>query len=155
MWQFALSIDLVAEVVGRMHPLDEPIRWRLTEPRRMTTSDVADHLWVRVLDVPVALAARRYRVEDGLVIEVIDRFRPSGGGRFRLDGGPDGATCTPTDASADLTLGSSDLATLYLGGVAPSALAAAGRVDEHTAGALARADLLFPTTLQPFCSTHF
>jgi predicted acetyltransferase len=155
MWQFALSVDLVAEVVGQMRPLDEPIRWRLTEPRRMTTSDVADHLWMRVLDVPVALAARRYRVEDGLVIEVIDRFRPAGGGRFRLDGGPDGATCTRTDASADLTLGSTELASLYLGGVTPSALAAANRIDEHTSGALARADLLFPTTLQPFCSSHF
>jgi predicted acetyltransferase len=155
LWQFALSIDLITEVVGRMRPLDEPIRWRLADPRRLRTSELADHLWLRLLDVPRALAARTYRVSDGLVLEVIDRFRPDSGGRFRLDGGPDGATCTPTDTSADLTLGTSELASLFLGGVAPRALAGAGRIDEHTPGALARADLFFPTTPQPFCATHF
>lgn len=156
LWAFLCSIDLVARVNVETRPLDDPLRWRLVEPRRLRTLQVADWLWVRPLDVATALSGRRYRVNGSLVVEVIDRFRPELGGRFRLDGGPDGAECVAAPkASADLTLGASELGSIYLGGVAPSALAGAGRIDEHAPGALARADLLFGVDQQPYCGTMF
>jgi predicted acetyltransferase len=76
-------------------------------------------------------------------------------GRFVLDGGPDGATCTPTDASAELTLPVDTLGSLYLGGVSALTLARAGRLDEHAPGALARADTMFRSADTPWCSTWF
>jgi hypothetical protein len=35
------------------------------------------------------------------------------------------------------------------------ALAAAGRIEERSAGAIARADALFRTPLPPFCAEEF
>lgn len=155
LWRFLLDIDLATRVVGRARPVDDPLRWRLIEPRRLRTTEISDFLWTRILDVPAALAARHYGADDGLVLEVVDRFRPESGGVFRLDGGVDGAACKPTDDAPDLTLGADDLGAMYLGGVPPRTLAAAGRITEHTSGALQRADALFVMPPAPFNATMF
>ena len=111
-------------------------------------------MWVRLLDVPAALAARTYQVDGGLVLEVHDGFLDRGG-RFLLDGGPAGATCAPTDREPDLELGIAALGSLYLGGHRARTLAAAGLVDERTDGALQRAGLMFGTDRPARCGTHF
>ncbi len=154
-WRFLCDIDLVQRVECWNRPLDDPLRWRMTEPRRLSTTSLSDWLWLRLLDVPAALEARAYEGEGELVVEVVDRFRPASGGRFRLEAGPEGAACKPTDEPADLTLGATELAAVYLGGVAPSLLAAARRADENTAGSLARADTMFTTRKLPFANTGF
>ena len=154
LWRFVLDIDLATNVSGR-RPLDDPIRWRLAEPRQLRSTRVDDHLWVKVLDVPRALESRTYAVADRLVIEVVDEFRPGDGGRWELHVGSDGASCEPTTESADLTIGAAELGSIYLGGFAPSTFASAGLIDEHTPGALARADLVFQTRPLPYCNTGF
>jgi predicted acetyltransferase len=121
----------------------------------MRVGQVRDHLWVRVVDIPAALTARTYGVEDELIIEVVDGFRPANGGRWRLEGGPDGAACTRTDADPDLVVGAPDLGALYLGGVAASTLAAARRVAPRTSDAVRRADRFFGVQPLPWCTTHF
>ena len=35
LWQFLVDIDLVANVKGIGRPIDEPLRWRLADPRRL------------------------------------------------------------------------------------------------------------------------
>jgi predicted acetyltransferase len=112
-------------------------------------------LWLRPVDVAATLAARRYDVEGGLVLEVEDPFRPATSGRYELEGGPDGATSRRTTADPDLALGVADLGAAYLGGVRFSTLAGAGRVREETPGAIARADALFACTPAPYCNTGF
>jgi len=155
MWEYLFGVDLVGVLEAGTRPLDEPLRFRLPDSRRLRAGRVRDHLWVRVLDVGAALGARTYGVDDALVIELVDGFRPANSGCWRVDGGPEGATCAPTDAVPDLALGAPDLGAIYLGGVAPSTLAAAGRVQERTAGALARADRFFTVHPLPWCTTHF
>jgi len=114
-----------------------------------------DQLWVRLLDLPGALAARRYAVDDALVLEVSDALRPRNQGRFRLEGGPDGATCEPTTAEPDLALDVADAGAAYLGGASLVSLARAERVAERTPGALLRADRMFAASPPPICTTHF
>lgn len=155
LWRHVLDVDLAGWVQARCRPVDDPIRWRLTDLRRLRTKWVSDWLWVRLLDVPAALSARTYAVEGSVTVEVVDDFRPATAGCYRLDGSPDGAKCASTRESPDLTLHVRDLGAAYLGGVALSTLAAAGRVDEHRPGALARADTLFVTHPAPFCGTMF
>ena len=90
------------------------------------------------------------------MLEVRDPTCPWNEGRWRLDGGPDGATCVRADdATADLTLSATELGAIILGGTRLAALAAARRVDEHTAGALAKADLMFGSPRAPWCQTSF
>ncbi len=77
------------------------------------------------------------------------------GGRFAVDACPDGASCVPTTASADLTLNSAALGSVYLGGYGLRTLAAAGLVDEHSTSAVAKADAMFRSPVTPWCSTWF
>ena len=97
---------------------------------------------MRILDVPAALAARRYAAPVDVVIDVDDPRIPANTGRWRLVGSPDAATCTPTDAPADLALDVQALGAAYLGGTSLAALAAAGEVTElrgrHAGGRRAR-----------------
>jgi predicted acetyltransferase len=155
LWRYVLDLDLAGTVQLHGRPVDDPVRWRLADPRRLRVTDLGDHLWLRLLDLPGALAARRYAVADALVLEVTDALRPRNQGRFRLEGGPDGAACAPATAAPDLVLDIADLGAAYLGGASLASLARAERVTERTPGALLRADRMFAADPPPVCTTHF
>jgi len=156
LWRYCVSVDLVTRVRSSNVPVDDPFGWTLADPRRFAVTEVSDLLWLRLVDPPVALSARRYQGEGSLVLEVGDGFRPAGTGRYRLDAGPDGAECRRTPAGQpDLALDVTYLGAAYLGGVRLSTLARAGRVTELRPGALDRADALFSTSPMPWCSTDF
>jgi len=131
----------VSEIKLYSRRIGEPIFELLADPRRVKRS-MRDGLWVRLIDVPAALAARKYRVEDRLVIEVQDDFCPWNEGRFVLEGGPDGAECSPTETEPDLRIGVADLASSYLGDGQLTAQAWAGRV-QGSEDAIKRAALMF------------
>ncbi|HLM65035.1 MAG TPA: GNAT family N-acetyltransferase [Acidimicrobiales bacterium] len=153
--RYLLDVDLVATLFWHAGPVDLPLRWRLADPRALTIAGEGDHLWLRPLDVARCLSERRYATAGGFVVEVVDVDRPHLGGRFRLDGGIDGADCVRTDADPDLVAGAAELGSLLLGGVSWSTLRRAGVVEERTPGAAARADTLFRTERAPFCGTDF
>ncbi|MGH9243549.1 MAG: GNAT family N-acetyltransferase [Acidimicrobiales bacterium] len=155
LWSHLLRLDWVATVEAPDRPVDEPLPYLVTDPRQVNVTMVADFLWARLLDVPASLTARTYPVADRLVLEVVDRFRPESGGRIALDAAPDGATCEPTSDEPDLVLDTADLAGAWLGGGPLWLPAAAGRVEERSAGAVARFDRLFVTQPPPFSATWF
>jgi predicted acetyltransferase len=153
--RFVLGVDLVATVGWAAAPLDLPFRWRLANPRALQVTREVDHLWLRLFDVAACLAGRRYAAEGACVLEVIDPVRSALGGRFRLEGGREGATCQRNDAEPDLVIDVADLGSLVLGGVSWSTLWRAGLVDERTPGAVRRADGMFRSDRAPYCSTDF
>lgn len=153
--RFLLDVDLVATVDWSGAPVDLPLRWRLADSRAVRVTSELDHLWLRPLDVARCLAARHYAVDGSLVIDVTDTARPELGGRFRLDGGPDGADAARTDAEPDLSLGMPEFGAVLLGGVTWATLYRAGMLDEHRPGAIARADTLFRPDRAPYCATDF
>jgi predicted acetyltransferase len=155
LWRFVTEIDLVARVRAEFRPLSERLPWLLGDARHAQVSDVVDGMWLRILDAPAALAARRYEGTDRLVIEIVDPEAPGGRLRVRLDAGPDGATAATTTESADLTVGVGPLSAAYLGGTRLRDAVAVGGADEHRTGALARADALLRTADEPWCSTFF
>jgi predicted acetyltransferase len=129
--------------VGYWHgALDEPLQYLVNEPRRLGAR-VGDALWVRLTDVPAALSARRYSAGTDVVIEVTDAVLPDNAGRWRLSASPAGATCEHTTDRADLSCDVSALSAVYLGDTGFAALAAGGRVREHTPGAVASASAAF------------
>jgi predicted acetyltransferase len=155
LWEFLFGVDLVSSVQCLRRPDHDLLAWRLADSRALATTGIVDSLWVRLLDVPVAMEARGYGGEGSLVLEVDDPFQPASGGRFQLDTGVGGATCKRTDAEPDLVLGVDALSALWLGGFWPSALAAAGRIEEQREGALAVADRLLPMAKSPLLQTPF
>ena len=153
---FLCGVDLVEHIHFENRPTDDPLRWLLADPRRLRTVRVRDWLWARPVDVAAALAARRYRVADRLVLEVADELCPWNHGRWVVEGGPDSASAEPAaTADPDLALGPAELGAVLVGGVAPSALARAGRITERRAGVLERADLFFGTQRAPYTLTAF
>jgi predicted acetyltransferase len=158
MWQYLCSIDLVATINSDTRRPREPLTWALEDARALRLKEVTEMLWVRIFDVPAALAARRYERADRLVIEVVDRVGEGAGpaaGRFELEASPDGATCRATTKAPDLTLEVRALGAAYLGGTRLIDAVRAGGAAESTAGALTRADALFRTADEPWCSTGF
>jgi predicted acetyltransferase len=155
LWRYILDLDLAGTIKLIDRPVDDPVRWRLADPRRLRVTEMGDQLWVRLLDLPGALAARRYAASGSLVLEVTDALRPRNQGRFRLEGGPDGAACAPDSADPDVALDVTDLGAAYLGGVSLASLARAERVAELTPGAVGQADRMFAADPPPICTTHF
>ncbi len=163
LWRFVFDLDLVGDVRAKRRPVDEPLRWRLADPRQLKVDVVRDRLYLRVLDVATALESRGYRRAGRLVLDVLpsadqaDNGPDPAVGRWVLEAGPDGASCRSVrnGENADLRLGVTELGALYLGGVAASTLAAAGRVDELRPGSLDRADALLATTPAPLTGTGF
>jgi len=154
LWGYLLSVDLVTEVIAGDRPVDEVLPWLLTDPRRARASKRHDFLWCRVVDVPAALAARRYRVEGTVVLEVIDH-QGLVSGRYELTGGPNGAQCGVSTRSPDISMPVSTLAAALLGGYSVRQLARAGQAEEHRSGALESTDLMFSTAAPPWSSTWF
>jgi predicted acetyltransferase len=142
LWRYCLDLDLAAQVTGDHLRADEPLLHLLFEPRRLRLT-VGDGLWVRLVDVPAALTARRYAVTGRLTLAVRDAFSPKNEGLYELEGGPDGAECRPASGEPDLTLGAGELGAAYLGGTRFRTLERAGRVVEGRPGAITRADAMF------------
>ncbi len=154
LWRYLLDVDLVHGIKAHMRMPDEPVRWMLADPRRLEMK-LQDQLWLRVLDVPTALAARTYGRPDRLVLDVADPFLGFGG-RFELEADESGkATCKPTRRAADLELTIADLGAVYLGGASFAVLAAAGRVVERRSSTVSRVDQLFAHNPLPWCNTFF
>ncbi|RIV32424.1 GNAT family N-acetyltransferase [Micromonospora radicis] len=153
-WRMLLSIDLARRVSFLRAAVDEPLLRLVDEPRRLGPQ-LVDALWVRLVDVPAALAARRYATDVDVVVEVTDDLLPENTGRWRLQGGPKTASCVPATGPADLACDVRCLGELFLGGTGLTTLADTGRLRELRPGALAHAGPAFgwhraPSALEVF-----
>ncbi len=156
LWAYLAGLDLIDEIRLDNRPVDEPAKWLLGDGRALHQVAALDGLWLRLLDVPAALAARGYAGQGDVVLEVTDNT--AGGyaaGRFLLETGGATARCSPTDRAPELRVDQRVLAAAYLGGHRLAARAPAGGVTELRDGALARADVLFSTPLAPVNETDF
>ena len=142
LWRFLLSIDLTRTVRFWYAAADEPLQYLVNEPRALG-GRTGDAHWVRLTDLPAALAARRYAAPVDVVLDVSDALLPENAGRWRLAADSTGATCEPTTDPADLACDVADLGAAYLGHTSLGTLAAAGRVREVRPGALAAASTAF------------
>jgi predicted acetyltransferase len=142
LWRFLLAVDLTRTTRYWCAATDEPLLHLVNEPRRLG-ANLGDALWVRLVDVAAALAARRYAAPVDVVLEVDDALLPENAGRYRLRAGADAVTCEPTGDPADLGCDVAALGAAYLGGTSLATLAAGGRVRELRPGAAAEAASAF------------
>lgn len=154
LWGVLTDLDLMASTHVRGLALDDPVTQllgdvRAAEPRAW------DNVWVRLLDVPAALRARRYAAPADVVLEVHDTLVADNAGRWHVRATGDDVVVEPTVRDADLSLDVRDLGAAYLGGVSLASLAAAGLVTEHRPGTLAEASTAFGWPLAPVCSWVF
>jgi predicted acetyltransferase len=156
LWAYLTGIDGADEVTLSGRPIDEPVRWLLSDARTLVMAEHVDFLWLRLLDVPAALTARRYQAPGEVVLEVVDdHVSGHAAGRYRLTTDGDHVSCEPTRADPDLELTERALASIYLGGFRLTPQRLTGDAVERRRGALARVDLMFSTPLAPWNATNF
>ncbi len=142
-WHHLLTVDLTRQTSLWLGSVDEPLLYMVDEPRRLG-GRLGDGLWVRIVDLPTALAARRYSTPVDVVIEVTDPLLGDNSGRWHLVGDRDGARCRPADTRpADLRCDIAALGAAYLGGASLIVLAGADLVRELVPGTLAPAAAAF------------
>lgn len=150
------DLDLMASTKVGALASDAPLLTQLVNVRTAALR-TRDNIWLRIVDLPTALAGRRYSAGFDVVLEATDTLLPVNAGRWRIVGGPEGAEVTRADddATIDLTLDVRELATAYLGGTTFAALAAAGLVTAHSPQALDAISTAFTSSLAPVCSWGF
>lgn len=152
LWRYLLDLDLMSTVRVPMAPPDEPLVLDLLAEPRAARAALGDGLHVRLVDLPAALAGRRYAADVDVALAVRDARCPWNAGTWRLVGGRDGASCTPTTDAPDLALSVADLGAAYLGGTPLRARS----VDERVRGALSRTSTAFgPLDGAPSCPFVF
>lgn len=160
LWAHVLDLDLMSTTSCWNVPVDLPLMHQLRAPRELGLT-WRDGLWVRIVDLPAALAQRTYAADCDLVLDVRDEVCPWNAGTWRLAvsgcaGGTGGRPeVTRTDRTPDLTLSTTDLATAYLGGPTLAARAAAGLVVELRPGAVREASRAFAGDVAPWPTDMF
>lgn len=156
LWRFLLDVDLVGEVTAWGRPLDEPLDLLLADPHDLTVTGVGDELWLRLVDVPAALAARSFGAAAPVLLGVHDPLLEDNAGVYRIAGGtaervePLGGPVAP-QIECDVAA----LAMAYLGDRRPAELAATGWWTVHDPDALEQIDAAFATPTVPWCGTMF
>lgn len=155
LWRWLTELDLMVRVVGMLRPVDDPVLDQLSDSRAASTAP-GDAMWVRLVDLDRALAARGYAGDAAAVLEVADRDCPWNAGRWRLTFAGGGATVERTDDAPDLSLDVSALGAAYLGSAGTlSRLGRAGRIAVHTPGVLDRLSRSFDSAVQPWAPFVF
>lgn len=153
LWRYLTSIDLFPRIRWWNFPIDDPLWWKVDEPRRLVRKR-GDALWVRVMDVPAALEARSYERDGSIRLAVDDPFRPDTSGVYELVVSDGEGKCVRVDGSPDVSLGIDMLGALYLGGSSAVSMAAAGKLDGDEVS-VALLHRLFHTDVAPWCEEVF
>lgn len=154
-WKFLFGIDLVESIRSTSFflPHDHPLRLMLAEPRYLGFL-LSNGLWIRVVDVGAALAARGYSSVGSISLEIHDSMLDGNSGTWRLEADGGRGTATKVTGDGDVRLGIAELGALYLGQFTFAQMAAAGRI-EGTPEAVARADDMWRTNVAPWCPEIF
>ena len=158
LWRHLLQMDITASIKAETRREREPIQWHLADGRAARMTGRFDFLWVRPFDVERLLAGRSYQHDGELVLGIEDVVEGKPGpaaGRYRLQARDGSATCSRTEAAADLTISAATLGAASLGGTRLVDACRSGGATEHRTGSLALANALFRAADAPWCSTWF
>ncbi|MFZ0014453.1 MAG: GNAT family N-acetyltransferase [Acidimicrobiia bacterium] len=153
LWGYLLDIDLFPKVEYWNLPTDDPLPALVGDAREVRRT-VSDALWVRIVDVPAALAARGYETDGTLSVSVVDEFRPGNDATYLLSVTGGSAICERVEGPGDVRLDIEALGHLYLGAGNAMVMAAGGRLagDPTSLRTLHR---LFRTDAAPWCPEVF
>jgi predicted acetyltransferase len=156
LWRFLFDLDLVRRFRCHGIAVDEPLRYLLANPRILTTT-LTDSTYVRIVDLPKALANRRYGADLDVVVQVSDPLLEHNDGTYRIqaEAGESARVTKAGRRRPDVSLGIRELGSIYLGGTSLTALHRAGLVSERTPGAVAAMTMAFDWPQQPYCPDDF
>ncbi len=154
LWSYLTRVDGSPNVRSWNVPLDHRLPMMVTEPRRVRVVSAFDALWVRILDVVVALESRTYEADGVVVFSVVDPFRPGTAGIYSLSVVDGIGTCERSDAEPMIDVDIDVLGALYLGAGRTTGYEAANRI-RGSRTAIDVFDRMFRTANQPWCNQVF
>jgi GNAT superfamily N-acetyltransferase len=150
-----VDFDLIGSVQLRTGHADDPVLAWVGGPRSTSKVETYDSLWVRLVDLPEALAAREWYADCDVVVEVADRYAPWNEGTWRIRATGGSAQVERAGTAADLRLPVEALGSAYLGGGNLAGLARAGLVTETRPGAATELWRAMRTDTAPGASMMF
>lgn len=156
LWTRLLDLDHMATVQVPMLATDDALLGLLVD-QRAAQRRLTDNVWLRVVDVPAALAGRRYAADVDITLAVRDERLSANHATWRVQARAFDADVTVerTDAPAALELDVRELGAAYLGGRTLAGLAQTGLVTVHDPSALATASAAFAWPVAPVSSWVF
>lgn len=156
MWNFLAGHDLCKKVNMIFRPDDDPAGTLLLEPRALHRK-ISDGVWLRIVDVDKALAARGYDLDGEVTFTVSDDdLCPWNNATWAVVVKDGEANVTKTDASSSqFEITTTALASLFCGYSTASELERSGRIVCDDKEALRKVDALFSTRLRPNCTNMF
>jgi predicted acetyltransferase len=148
-WRFLLAIDWIDEIEAVYLPYDHSLQLLVARVSKLGLK-LHDGLWLRLVDVPGALAARAYGGEATIEVTADPQF-PENVGVWSVG---DGRATRPR-RRPHVRVDAQALASAYLGGFSFAQLSRAGRAEEVARGGIARADAAFATGIAPWCPENF
>jgi predicted acetyltransferase len=133
----------------------DPLLSWVQGPRGLSDVKTYDSLWVRLVDLPVALAARGYEADCDVVADVADESAPRNAGRWRIRVKDGTGEATRTDDEPEVSLPVAALGAAYLGMANLAEMQRAGTIAEHRPGAARDLWHAFRTDLGPSAARGF
>jgi len=150
-WRFLFEIDWTDRVAAYHLPLDHPLPLLVDRINKLRLT-LWDALWIRLVDVPAALAGRTYASDGRVTVEVVsDPHFPDNVGTWTIENG----RVRPARRRPDVRLPVEALGAAYLGGHSFAQLAAVGLVEESARGGLGRVDAAFRSAPAPWSPEIF
>jgi predicted acetyltransferase len=149
------DLDLSGTVTIKGVAASDPLMSWVQGPRGLGDVKPFDSLWLRLVDLPAAVAARGYEADCDVVVEVADDQAPWNAGRWRIRVKEGVGEATPTDDDAQVALPVAALGAAYLGGTQLAELHRAGVIAEHDPGAVRELSRAFRTDVGPYAARSF
>ncbi|WP_194291335.1 GNAT family N-acetyltransferase [Cumulibacter manganitolerans] len=154
LWRYLVDLDLMRRIRYPRGERDLPLRDMLASTSSITC-EIADATYLRIIDLPTVLGARQYAADCDVAVSIGDPLIEANRGTWRIRVAERRAEVAPTTAPADLSLGIRELSAAYLGGVRLGQLQRAGRVTEHTEGAVGALSEALGWHRMPHCLDDF
>ena len=152
LWAYALNVDLFPNVTFWDGAIDDPLAFEVSNSRAVKRI-VGDALYVRILDVEAALAARRYE-QDGEIVFTVNDDMGYASGTYKLSVTDGIASVETTSDAAAVTMGTRELGALYLGRACIDLYATTGNITGEPE-AIRALGQLFVTERAPWCPEMF
>lgn len=152
----AVCQETAADAVVNHHCRpDNPLPWALKDRRAYRQVLSQDGLWLRIIDVPLALSARGFQCPDQtLTMRVTDPLELSAG-TYRIEVTDGHARVSRSSEAPEVTLDISALSSIYLGGYSALELIDAGLITGRSPESLLAVVKMFQVARAPYCNTHF
>jgi predicted acetyltransferase len=150
-----VNLDLAGTI--KLHGISpgDPLLCWVEGPRGLGDAHPYDSLWLRLVDLSPAIAARGYEADCDVVVDLADEPAPWNAGRWRIRVKDGTGEATRTDDEAEIALPVAALGAAYLGGANLAEMQRGGVISELRPGAARDLWRAFRTDLGPYAARGF